>query len=293
MGEEYKAENQRRRVENAQPGEAVVVLEGVRKRYKLKSKSIDALAGVNLSVSRGAIQGIIGFSGAGKTTLLRCISRLEQPDEGRVLVAGKDLAHLKSRALREARKQIGVVFQQFHLLRSHTVVANIGLPLRLAGRSRAEIAARVQELLQWFGLEDKAEQYPEQLSGGQRQRVAIARALAIHPAVLLTDEPTSALDRETTASVLELLQRIRNEFGVTILIITHEIDAVSAICDRVAVLEDGRIVEEGEVAKVLSQPESSAAKRLLGINPSEAKVPQFEPVALKGTPIVGGELCTS
>jgi D-methionine transport system ATP-binding protein len=293
MSEQYKAENQRCRVNDAQPGEAVVVLEGVRKRYKLKSKWIDALAGVDLSVSRGVIQGIIGFSGAGKTTLLRCISRLEQPDEGRVLVAGKDLAHLKSRALREARKQIGVVFQQFHLLRSHTVAANIGLPLKLAGRPRAEIAARVQELLQWFGLADKAEQYPAQLSGGQRQRVAIARALAIHPAVLLTDEPTSALDRETTASVLELLQRIRNEFGVTILIITHEIDAVRAICDRVAVLEDGRIVEEGEVAKVLSQPESSASKRLLGISPDEAKVPQFEPVALKGTPIVGGELCTN
>jgi D-methionine transport system ATP-binding protein len=252
----------------------ILLLEGVSKSYarpgggKDRLGAIEALKGVDLTVPRGTIQGIIGFSGAGKTTLLRCISGLEKPDAGRVVVAGTDLAHLDGEALRLARRQIGVVFQHLNLLHSRTVYANVALGLEMAGGSKAEIKERVTELLTWFGLEDKAKQYPSQLSGGQRQRVAVARALALQPAVLLTDEPTSALDNETTTSVLNLLRRVRDEFRVTILLITHDLEAVRAICDRVAVLEAGRIVEEGPIEDVFLTPTSSAAQRLLH-SPSE------------------------
>jgi D-methionine transport system ATP-binding protein len=251
----------------------VLILESVAKRYPQGTGWVDALAGVDLEVAKGTIQGVIGFSGAGKSTLLRCISRLEEPDRGRVIVDGVDLGRLQGEALRKARRQIGVVFQQFHLLRSRTVAGNIGLALELEGRSKQEIGGRVQELLEWFGLSEKANEYPAQLSGGQRQRVAIARALAMQPAVLLTDEPTSALDPETTASVLALLQRIRKEFGVTVLLITHELTAVRAICDRVAVLDSGLIAEEGPVQDVLLRPQSPAAKRLLASELAVTQIP--------------------
>ena len=252
---------------------SVLILESVAKRYRQGTGWVDALAGIDLEVARGNIQGVIGFSGAGKSTLLRCISRLEEPDRGRVIVAGVDLGGLQGEALRKARRQIGLVFQQFHLLRSRTVAGNIGIALELAGRSRREVDRRVDELLEWFGLSGKASEYPAQLSGGQRQRVAIARALAIQPTVLLTDEPTSALDPETTASVLALLQRIRKEFGVTILLITHELNAVRAICDRVAVLDSGLIAEEGPVQDVLLRPQSPAAKRLLASELAVTQIP--------------------
>lgn len=241
----------------------VVSLEGVSKSYLHDGQRIEALSDVNLSVEPGAIHGIIGFSGAGKSTLLRCISRIEKPDTGRVLIDGRDLAHLEGAPLREARRRIGIVFQQLHLLRSRTVAENVALPLELSHRPKREIAERAAELLDWFGLADRASQFPSRLSGGQRQRVAIARAIAMHPAVLLTDEPTSSLDPETTAAVLALLRRIRDDFNVTILLVTHEIDAVRAICDRVSVLENGRIAEEGSVNEVLLSPQSSAARRLL------------------------------
>ena len=245
----------------------ILSLEGVSKAYARNNsgdgEAVAALTGVNLAVPRGTIQGIIGFSGAGKTTLLRCINGLEKPDVGRVVVAGMDLAHLEGEALRVALRQIGVVFQHLNLLHSRTVAGNIGLGLELAGRSKQDIKARVAELLAWFGLEEKAKQYPSQLSGGQRQRVAVARALALKPAVLLTDEPTSALDNETTTSVLNLLRRVRDELGVTILLITHDLEAVRALCDRVAVLEMGRVVEEGSIEDVFLAPASSAAQRLL------------------------------
>jgi D-methionine transport system ATP-binding protein len=243
-----------------------VLLENLTKRYQQGADWSNALSRISLSVSKGTIQGIIGFSGAGKTTLLRCISRLELPDEGRVLIDGADLANMNGKQLRSARRRLGVVFQQLHLLRSRTVAQNIALPLELAGFGREEIGERVTELLAWFGLETKADQYPSQLSGGQQQRVAIARALATKPAVLLSDEPTSALDPETTASVLELLRRIRDELGVTILLITHELSAVRAICNRVAVLDQGAIVEEGSVEEVLLRPATRATQRLLGRN---------------------------
>ncbi len=241
-----------------------ISLEGVTKSYPAAQGWHQALENVSLSVEAGAIQGIIGFSGAGKTTLLRCVSRLERPDSGRVVVDGSDLVHLEGQALRVARRRIGIVFQQFHLLRSRSVVENVGLPLEIAGESRIAIADRVGELLEWFGLSEKADAYPAQLSGGQRQRVAIARALAARPAVLLSDEPTSALDAESTAAVLDTLRRVRDEMGVTILLVTHELDAVRAICDRVAVLEHGRIVEEATVEDLFLRPSSAAARRLLG-----------------------------
>jgi D-methionine transport system ATP-binding protein len=242
----------------------IVALEDVSKRYPHGDDWAYALSDVNLVVEQGTIQGIIGFSGAGKSTLLRCISRLECPEKGRILIAGSDLAILDGNELRLARRKLGVVFQQFHLMRSRTVGANVALPLEIAGEPASAIAERVHELLGWVGLQDKANAYPAQLSGGQRQRVAIARALAAKPAVLLTDEPTSALDPETSASVLELLKRIRDELGVTILLITHEINAVRAICDRVAVLDRGRVVEDGTVEQVLTRPASRATERLLG-----------------------------
>jgi D-methionine transport system ATP-binding protein len=243
----------------------IVEIASVNKRYRTPhGKEHVALKDINLSLERGTIQGVIGFSGAGKSTLLRCISRLEQPDAGHVLIEGEDLAQLSGERLRTARRKIGVVFQQFHLLRSRNVEENIALPLELAGARTEEIRHRVSELIEWFGLVEHATHYPSQLSGGQQQRVAIARALANRPAVLLSDEPTSALDAETTASVLELLRRVRDEFGVTILLITHELDAVRAICDRVAVLENGGIVEEGPIEQVLLCPRSSAAMRLIG-----------------------------
>jgi len=239
---------------------SAIVIESLSRRY---GQNVQALSGVDLRVERGCVQGVIGFSGAGKSTLLRCICALEKPDEGRILIDGSDLAHLDGAELRAARRKLGVVFQQLNLLRSRTAAANIALPLELSGAEKPRIRERVAELLAWFGLEDKASQYPAQLSGGQRQRVAIARALSLNPSVLLTDEPTSALDPETTASVLDLLRRVRQDFGVTILLITHELSAVRAICDRVAVLDAGRIVEEGTVDQLLTRPSSAAAKRLL------------------------------
>lgn len=250
---------------------AVLLLEGVRKVYTQDGHDLEALAGIDLAVDRGTIQGIIGFSGAGKSTLLRCIAGIEQPDAGRIVVDGTDLAHIEGIALRRARQQIGVVFQHLNLLRSRTVAGNVALGLEIAGRSKGETTARVAELLAWFGLGDKAEQYPSQLSGGQRQRVAVARALALRPAVLLTDEPTSALDNETTMSVLNLLRRVRDEFNVTVLLITHELQSVRAICDHVAVLEGGRIAEQGRMEDILLAPSSLAAQRLIH-SPTELHV---------------------
>ena len=242
----------------------VIELKSVDKKYGTAKGDRHALRGVSLTVQRGVIQGVIGFSGAGKSTLLRCISHLERPESGQVLIEGEDLEQASGRRLRTALGRIGVVFQQFHLQRSRTVAGNIALPLEIAGQDAKKIRERVRELIGWFGLEEHASHYPAELSGGQQQRVAIARALAGRPSVLLSDEPTSALDTETTTGVLELLRRVRDKMGVTILLITHELAAVRAICDRVAVLEDGQIVEEGTVSDVLLHPQSKATRRLLG-----------------------------
>jgi D-methionine transport system ATP-binding protein len=240
---------------------------------------------VDLEVPAGTIHGVLGLSGAGKSTLLRCIARLEKPDAGEVRVAGSDWTSLSDAELRRERGKMGIVFQQLHLLASRTVAANVALPLELQGTPRAQTAARVAELLDWFGIADKATQYPAQLSGGQRQRVALARALATAPRVLLADEPTSALDPETRASVLNTLNRIRNQFGISVLIITHDLRSTAGLCDYVTILDAGRVVETGPALQVLHRPSSDVTHRLLAhtqsprVEPSASRHLQFEEIA--------------
>ncbi|NMB24728.1 MAG: methionine ABC transporter ATP-binding protein [Firmicutes bacterium] len=226
-------------------------------------REVRALDNVNLEVKQGEIFGIIGLSGAGKSTLVRCINMLERPQEGTVLVDGTNITALGKRDLRIARQRIGMIFQHFNLLSSRTVFGNVAFPLEITGVPKAEIKARVLELLELVGLEDKAHSYPAQLSGGQKQRVGIARALANRPQVLLCDEATSALDPETTTAVLELLQDINRKMGLTILLITHEMLVIQQICDRVAVIENGQIVECGPVLDVFTAPKTAQARRLV------------------------------
>ncbi|MGI4950594.1 MAG: methionine ABC transporter ATP-binding protein [Janthinobacterium lividum] len=223
-----------------------------------------ALDGVSLRVAPERIFGVIGPSGAGKSTLIRCVNLLERPDAGRVVVAGAELTALPAAALRAARRGIGMVFQHFNLLSSRTVAENIALPLEIAGVARADREARVAELLPIVGLADKAQAYPARLSGGQKQRVGIARALGSRPGLLLCDEATSALDPETTADILDLLRGLRDRLQLTVLLITHEMAVVKAICDEVAVLEAGRIVEQGRVFDVFTRPQTALARRFVG-----------------------------
>jgi len=238
-----------------------IYVRGLTKRFT--GAAAAALDAVDLDVRAGTIHGVLGLSGAGKSTLLRCIARLEKPDAGEIRIAGSDWTSLRDADLRRERSRMGIVFQQLHLLSSRTVAANVALPLELHGTPRAVIAPRVAELLEWFGIADKASQFPAQLSGGQRQRVALARALATAPRVLLADEPTSALDPETGASVLNTLSRIRDHLGVSILMITHDLRATTALCDSVTILEAGRVVESGPTSRVLHRPSSDVTRRLL------------------------------
>jgi D-methionine transport system ATP-binding protein len=240
---------------------AAIDLREVTKRFA--PGALPALDKVNLHVPEGEIHGVLGLSGAGKTTLLRCIARLEMPDSGTILISGSDWTSLTAAELRRERGKMGIVFQQLHLLSSRTVSANISLPLELSGTPRAAIAARVMELLDWFGISDKAKTYPAQLSGGQRQRVALARALASNPQILLADEPTSALDPETRASVLNTLRSIRDQFGVTILIITHDLHSAATICDTITVLDAGRVAESGTARQILESPATEITRRLM------------------------------
>lgn len=242
----------------------MIQIENLKKTYQT-STAVEALRGISVQIEDGDIFGIIGLSGAGKSTLLRCIALLETPTEGRILIDGKDISSLRGRELTQHRKQIGVIFQGYHLLMQRTVFANVAFPLEISGAGKAEIQQRVTELLELVDLADKADSYPSQLSGGQRQRVAIARALANNPQVLLCDEPTSALDSFTTKSILDLLQDINRKLGVTIIIITHEIGVVKQICNRVAVIEAGLFAEQGTAADILAAPQSIAAKQLIGI----------------------------
>ena len=225
---------------------------------------VTALKNINLQVNRGDIFGVIGMSGAGKSTLLRCLSMLEEPTSGDILLNGRNTAHLKSRELIEARRSMGVVFQGYNMLMQKNVYENVAFPLTLNKTSRAEIEQTVTRLLDLVGLADKAKAYPAQLSGGQKQRVAIARALATNPQVLLCDEPTSALDSLTTRSILQLLRDINRELNVTILIITHEMSVVKALCNRVAVIDQQHIVESGDTAEIFGNPKSDITKLLLG-----------------------------
>ena len=223
----------------------LVKLESISKTFTTESSKVVALEDVSLRVAPGEIFGIIGLSGAGKSTLVRCINMLEVPDKGRVYVDGLEITGLGSKELREARKKIGMIFQNFNLLSSRTVLENIVFPLEIAGLEKEKRLEKGRNLLQLVGLEDKEKAYPSQLSGGQKQRVGIARALANDPKVLLCDEPTSSLDPQTTRSILKLLDTINKEFGLTIILITHEMDSIRQICDKVAVIADGRVAECG------------------------------------------------
>jgi D-methionine transport system ATP-binding protein len=241
----------------------VISVENLTKSFPGPSGPLRALDDVTLEVAAGTVCGVVGPSGAGKSTLARCIPLLERPDSGAIRVDGTDLAALHGRALRDARRRIGVVPQSDSLLRQRSVAGNVALPLEAAGVRGPERGRRVGELLELVGLADKAASYPDRLSGGQRQRVAVARALAARPRVLLADEPTSALDPTTTASVLDVLDRARAELGVTVLVVTHDMFVVRRICSDIAVLEQGRIVEHGAVLDLVTRPGSRAAAALL------------------------------
>jgi D-methionine transport system ATP-binding protein len=242
----------------------MIELAGLRKTYRGAGAGVEALGGIDLRIERGEIFGVIGRSGAGKSTLLRCINLLERPTAGRVILDGVDLTALPPARLREVRRQIGMIFQHFALLSSRTVHDNVALPLELAGRPRTEIEPAVATILEFVGLAAMRERYPSQLSGGQAQRVGIARALVGKPNVLLCDEATSALDPETTRSILALLRDVNRTFGVTIVLITHEMAVIKAICDRVAVLDAGRIVETGPVRDVFLQPRAPVTRAFVG-----------------------------
>jgi D-methionine transport system ATP-binding protein len=245
----------------------IVTLTNVSKTYPSRSqgdREIVAVDDVTLSIDKGDVFGIIGYSGAGKSTLVRLINALEPATRGTITVDGVDITALKESELRAVRGGIGMIFQQFNLFSSRSVKANIAYPLKLAGWSKPDIEERVAELLSFVGLSDKAKAYPEQLSGGQKQRVGIARALATKPAILLADEATSALDPQTTHEVLDLLKRVNEEQGVTIVVITHEMDMIQTIATRVAVMENGRVIEQGDVFDVFSAPRNPASQRFVG-----------------------------
>lgn len=241
----------------------IISFENLSKRYEKKGQTFVALDNVTFKVNKGDVYGLIGFSGAGKSTLLRMVNALETPTEGKVFVKGVDLTSLKESKLREIRKDIGMIFQEFNLLETKTVFDNIAIPLVLRHDNKQKIKARVEELLKFVGLEDKAKALPGELSGGQKQRVGIARALATEPEILLCDEATSALDPDTTESILNLLARVNKELNVTILFVTHTIRVVQKLCNKVAILEHGKLVENGSVIDIFSKPKSTIAKRFV------------------------------
>lgn len=241
----------------------MIELIGVTKQFYQQHREITALRDVHFRVPQGRIFGVVGASGAGKSTLIRCVNLLERPTAGQVIVGGRDLTQLPAAELAKERRQIGMIFQHFNLLSSRTVAQNVAFPLELDGMPRAAIAQRVAELLAMVGLTEKAADYPASLSGGQKQRVAIARTLANNPKVLLCDEATSALDPGTTRSILQLLKRINQQLGITILLITHEMEVVKSICDNVAVISEGRLIEQGTVGEVFAHPETELARQFI------------------------------
>jgi len=241
----------------------MIVFENLYKSYSAAGRTLMALHPLTLTIEAGEVFGIVGHSGAGKSTLIRMINRLEQASGGRVVVDGHDVMALNTGELRALRRRIGMIFQHFNLLSSRTVSDNIAFPLELAGVAKPQRLKRVNELLQLVGLEEQAQQYPTQLSGGQKQRVGIARALATEPTLLLCDEATSALDPQTTAQVLGLLDKINRQLGLTIVLITHEMDVIRRVCDRVAVLDSGHMVETGPVTKVFLHPQHATTRRFV------------------------------
>ena len=248
----------------------MIELQHVSKTFENAGGRVDALRDVSLTIADGDIYGIIGMSGAGKSTLVRCINMLERPTEGRVIVNGQQLDAMTPAQLRAARREITMIFQRFNLLMQRTCLQNICFPMELAGVGRKEAQAKAWELLELVGLPDKAQAYPAQLSGGQQQRIAIARALATNPKVLLCDEATSALDPKTTRQILELIQDINRKLGITVVVITHQMSVVEEICDHVAILDSGVVVEQGEVKEIFANPKTAAAKRLVAPNGGSA-----------------------
>ena len=237
-----------------------VEIEGLHKSFKVHGATLEVLKGVDLSIKKGEIFGVIGFSGAGKLTLARCINRLETPDSGKITVGDTDILSLSKKGLLQARKKIGVVFQTFNLFEAKTVYNNIAYPLKISKVKKDEIDKRVRETAELVGLTDKLNSYPGGLSGGQKQRVGIARALISDPDLLISDEATSALDPQTTLQILDLLKEINRKKGITIIMITHELDAIRYSCQRMAVLQDGLIIESGEVSEIFKNPHSHTGK---------------------------------
>ncbi len=274
----------------------LIEVRGLRKVYAVPGGEVVALDGIDLSIQRGQIYGIIGMSGAGKSTLIRCLNRLDTPTDGEILIDGQNILAMNSKQLMAMRRKVSMIFQSFNLLMQKTVARNVRYPLDIAGVPKAKSNERVKELLKLVGLEGKADAYPIQLSGGQRQRVAIARALASDPEVLLCDEATSALDPMTTQSILALLQDINQRLGITVVLITHEMAVIRQICSQVAILDGGRIAEEGTVDDVFVHTRSAAGKRLFGILSTDEDNPVSDVPALRivfeggkeGMPIIAG-----
>ena len=241
----------------------IIQIRNLGKEFKTANGPVRALNDINLDINQGEIFGIIGLSGAGKSTLVRCINYLEVPTEGEVLFEGQSLSAMSGAELRKARRSMGMIFQQFNLLAQRNVIGNVCFPMELAGVPKKEARERAMELLKTVGLEDRAKAYPAQLSGGQKQRVAIARALATNPKVILCDEATSALDPNTTKSILGLLKKINREMGITVIVITHEMAVIEAICDRVAIIDHSHIAEVGKVSEIFSGPKSDIGRQLI------------------------------
>ncbi|WP_314914053.1 ATP-binding cassette domain-containing protein [Acinetobacter harbinensis] len=241
----------------------MIEFKNISKHYQLKGQTIRALDQINLKIPAGSIFGIIGYSGAGKSTLIRLINLLERPDQGQVMINQTDFTALDARSLRQERTNIGMIFQHFNLLQTKTVAANIEMPLKLLGIHKAEREKRLNELLDFIDLKHKKDAFPDELSGGQKQRVGIARALANHPKILLCDEATSALDPQTTKSVLALLKKINQEQGITIVMVTHEMDVIETVCDYVAVMEQGQVIDTGSTLDIFSQPKHPTTKNFI------------------------------
>ena len=267
----------------AEKGSPLIEVRNLRKVYQVPGGEVVALDGINLTIEKGQIYGIIGMSGAGKSTLIRCMNKLDTPTDGEILIHGQNVLTMNGKQLLQMRRKVSMIFQQFNLLMQKTVARNVRYPLEIAGVPKAKANERVKELLEIVGLESKANAYPAQLSGGQKQRVAIARALASDPEVLLCDEATSALDPMTTQAILALLQDINKRLGITVVLITHEMAVIRQICNRVAILDGGKIAEEGTVDDVFVHTRSAAGKRLFGIVPTQKdeEVPAAEVPALR------------
>lgn len=255
----------RSREEGAGMEEYFIEVKDLYKTFRNKKESVQVLKGIDLEVRKGEIYGIVGFSGAGKSTLVRCINRLEEPDSGTVRIGNQMITSLNKKQLDRQRSKIGMIFQQFNLFDSMTVYENIAYPLRMSGWKKERIAQRIDELLELVGLSDKKNAYPGQLSGGQKQRVGIARALANEPDVLLSDEATSALDPQTTISVLDLIKEINQKLGLTIILITHELEVIKYTCHRMAVMENGELLEKGSVREIFETPKCETAKNFISV----------------------------